>query len=54
MKRKLKGNILAILTHFSAMFALRTCGRKLENEPNSDRNINDLVSVEQYTRRTEF
>ena len=54
MKGKLKGNILAFLTHFSVTFALRTCGRKLANEPKSDRNITDLVSVEQYTRRTDF
>ena len=54
MKGKLKGNILAFLTHVSVTFALRTCGRKLANEPKSDRNITDLVSVEQYTRRTDF
>ena len=54
MKGKLKGNILAFLTHFSVTFALRTCGRKLANEPKSDRNITDLVSVEQYTRGTDF
>ena len=54
MKLKLKGNILAFLTHFSVTFALRTCGRKLANEPKSDRNITDLVSAEQYTRRTDF
>ena len=35
MKGKLKGNILAFLTHFSVTFALRTCGRKLANEPKS-------------------
>ena len=37
MKGKLKGNILAFLTHSSVTFALRTWGRKLENEPKSDR-----------------
>ena len=54
MKRKLKENILAFLTHFSVTFALRTCGQKLANDRKSDRNITDLVSVEQYTRRTDF
>ena len=51
MKRKLKGNILAFLTHFSVTFALRTCGRKLANKP--DRNFTDLVSAEQFTRITD-
>ena len=37
MKGKLKGNILAFLTHVSVTFALRTCGRKLANEPKSDK-----------------
>ena len=46
-KGKLKGNILAFLTHFSVTFASRTCGRKLANEAKSDINITDLVSVEQ-------
>ena len=54
MKGKLKGDILAFLSHFSVTFALRNCGRKMANEPKSDRNITDLVSIKQYTIRTDF
>ena len=54
IKGRLKGNILAFLKYFSVTFALQTCGRKLANEPKSDRNIPDLVSVEQYTREEQI
>ena len=52
MKWKLQGNILAFLIHLSVTIVLRTCGRKLANEPKSYRNITDLASSDQYTRRT--